>query len=105
MASSFGTVDPAALIAIAGMAVATYATRISGYWLFRRLSLGGRTKAALEAVPGAVLTAVIAPSVLATGPAEWIAAIVTLATARKVPVIIAIACGVLTVAILRRWMA
>ncbi len=92
--------DAPTLAAIAGMAAVTYFTRILGFWLVSRISVRGRGKAALEAVPGAVLTAVIAPMVMA-GPAEAIAAIVTLAVARYAPFILAVAAGVIAVALLR----
>ena len=71
-------IDPATLATWLGMMAATYASRAGGYWLIRRFPVGGRLKAGLEAVPLAALTALIAPTVLATGPAETLAAIVTL---------------------------
>ena len=98
-AADFG-VDAATLAAILGMAGATYLTRIFGFWLVSRIAIRGRTQAALEVIPGAVLTAVIAPMVIA-GPAEAIAAIVTLVAARYVPVMVAVICGVVVVAVLR----
>ena len=54
-----------------------------------------------EAVPMAVLTAIIAPTVLATGPAETIAALVTLLLAWRQPVLVAVIGGVATVVLLR----
>ena len=54
-------VDPAALAAIAAMAVVTYLTRIAGVFVADRLMLTGRAKAAFDAIPPAVLVAVIAP--------------------------------------------
>ena len=51
----------------------------------RRIELTGRARVALEAVPAAVLTAVIAPMALATGPAETVA--VTSLAAIKLPLL------------------
>jgi len=99
MAEAFD-LDALTLAAIAGMAAVTYFTRFVGFWMVSRISLGRRGQAALEAVPGAVLTAVIAPMVIA-GPAEAIAAVVTLAVARYAPFILAVTAGVLAVALLR----
>jgi uncharacterized membrane protein len=82
------------------MAAATYLTRVFGFWLVSLVSIRGRARAALEAVPGAVLTAAIAPMVIA-GPAEAVAAVATLAIARYAPVIVAVVGGVATVAALR----
>src|SRR4051812_11482435 len=49
--------DAATLAAILAMAAVTYATRLAGFALVRRLDLRGRARLALEAVPGAVLMA------------------------------------------------
>ncbi len=54
----------------------------------------GRLKAAFEAVPAAVLTALIAPTVLATGPAESLAAAITIVAALRLPLIAVIVIGV-----------
>lgn len=87
---------------IAGMAVATYLTRIGGLFLMRGVRVQGRLKAALDALPPAVLMAVIAPTVLATGPAESVAAAITVAaTFLRLPMIIVVAIGVAAVVALR----
>lgn len=74
-------IDPTALAAIVAMGVATYLTRIGGYWLARNVTLSGRVQAGLEAVPGAILIALIAPAAFATGMAESAAAAVALMVA------------------------
>jgi uncharacterized membrane protein len=66
--------DTTTLIAILAMAVVTYLTRIAGLFVADRLVLTGRAKAAFDAIPPAVLVAVIAPTALTTGWAEAIAA-------------------------------
>jgi uncharacterized membrane protein len=88
-------------LAIAGMAAATYLTRVSGLSLMRFMKVEGRTKAALDAVPPAILMAVIAPVAFATGPAETAAAVVTALAALRLPLIIAVIIGVLSVVALR----
>jgi uncharacterized membrane protein len=93
--------DPLVLAAIAGMAIATYFTRFIGYWLVRRTTVSGRLAGALEAMPGAVLTAIIAPMALATGPAETAAAALTVLLALRLPLIVAVAGGCLAVVALR----
>lgn len=95
------SLDPLVLAAIAAMAAATYATRFFGFWLVRHRNLGGRLAGALEAVPGAVLTALIAPMALATGPAETAAAVLTVLLALRLPLIVAVAGGCLAVVALR----
>jgi uncharacterized membrane protein len=94
-------IDPATLATWIGMMAVTYASRAGGYWLIRRFAVGGRLKAGLEAVPLAVLTALIAPTVLVTGPAETLAALVTLLLAWGLPVLAAILGGVVAVVLLR----
>ena len=95
------SVEPTTLAAIVGMAVATVLTRFTGFWLVQRISVEGRLARALEAVPGAILVSLIAPIVLAKGPAESVAALVTLLIASRAPTLAAVAGGVATVAILR----
>jgi branched chain amino acid efflux pump len=74
-------IDPTALAAILAMALATYLTRIAGYWLVRHFTLSRRVRAGLEAVPGAILIALIAPAAFSTGIAESAAAAVALVVA------------------------
>jgi uncharacterized membrane protein len=88
------------VLAILAMAVATYATRIGGMLLGGYLPNTGRVRQALDALPGAVLTAVIAPAVIA-GSAEMIAAALTLLAALRLPMIVAVLVGMGSVAILR----
>ena len=89
-------------LAILGMGLATYATRAAGYVLLSGTHISGRFKTALEAVPPAILTAVIAPAVFLQGPAEMICGAITLlAAVLKLPLLVTIAIGVGTVAVLR----
>jgi len=87
------TVDPATFIAIVAMGFATFATRLSGFLIGPYLPVEGRLRQALDAVPAAVLTAVVAPTIV-NGPAELIASIATIIAARRLPALGAIAVGV-----------
>lgn len=94
--------DPYLLIAIVLMGCATYATRLSGYLLLRNARIEGRLKAALDAVPPAILTAVIAPAVLMQGWPERIAGAITLSVALlRAPFLVTIGAGVVSVVVLR----
>ena len=95
------SVDPYVFLAIIGMAFVTILTRVSGFVLACSFSIEGRTKAALEAVPGSVLIAIIVPTVFATGPAETIASLITLILASRLPFILAVFGGVGAVVVLR----
>ena len=88
--------DPSTLIAILAMAMATYLTRVSGFVIGPYLPRTGRLKNALDALPAAVLTAVVAPALM-SGPAEICAALATILAARRLPTLAAIAIGVGTV--------
>lgn len=100
-AAAFWAIDAANLIAIAGMAAVTLATRLAGYLAIARMRPTGRLKAALESVPPAVLTSLIAPMALATGPAESAAAALTVLAAWRLPTLAAVAIGVAAVVALR----
>ena len=95
------TVDPLTLAAVLAMAVVTYATRVAGLFVADRLVLTGRAKAAFDAIPPAVLVAVIAPTALTTGWAETLAAAITVLAATRLPLLGTIGVGVAAVVLLR----
>ena len=95
------TDQSATLVAILGMAAITFACRISGLLLGPRFRPTGRLRAAFDAIPPAVLTAVIAPTVLVTGPAETIAAAVAIVAALRSSMLVTILAGVAAVVALR----
>ena len=95
------TIDATTFAAIIAMAVVTYATRVAGLYVADRLVLTGRAKAAFDAIPPAVLVAVIAPSALTTGWAEAIAAAITAVAAFRLPLLATVAIGVASVVLLR----
>lgn len=88
-------------LTIVAMAIVTYATRIAGLALKDHLKVGPRARAALDAIPPAVLIAVISPSLLATGWRETVASAVTIVAATRLPLIATVATGVLTIVALR----
>lgn len=95
------SLDPTTLLAILGMALVTYACRLTGLLIGGRLALTGRAKAALDAIPPAVLTAVIAPTLLATGWPETVAGLLTIAAAMRFSLLGVIATGVASIVALR----
>jgi uncharacterized membrane protein len=100
------TVSAAKLGAILAMALATFATRYAGLLLLKGVTIKGRLKAALDAVPPAILTAVIAPTMLTTGYPEAIASIITLAAAMlRLPLLMVVVIGVASVVVLRMILA
>ena len=96
------SVDPLFFLAVVLMGLATYGTRVSGYLLLRGVKIEGRAKAAMDAVPPAILTAVIAPTVFLSGWAEMIAGAITMVAALlRLPLLVVIATGVASVVGLR----
>jgi len=63
--------DPLVVGVVCAMAVATYATKAGGLWLLDGVELSPRTRAGLEAVPGAIVVSILGPELVAAGPAEW----------------------------------
>ena len=60
-------------IILAGTVV-TYLTRIGGHMVLSRFQrIHPRVEAALDAVPAAVLTTLVAPAAATAGPIEWAA--------------------------------
>jgi branched chain amino acid efflux pump len=90
------------LITILGMALVTYITRAGGFWLMGLVTPSPRIEAWLKQIPGAVLVAIIAPTVLASSLAETLAALATVLVAiRTKNVLIAMVVGVAAVWLLR----
>jgi branched-subunit amino acid transport protein len=95
-----------ALLTILGMAIVTYLSRASGLWLMSRIPLSERVQAWLSYLPGTVLVAIVAPTVLSTGIAEAVAALATiLVAARTRNLLLSIIAGVLVVLVLRTLLA
>lgn len=88
------------LLTLFAMSVATYGTRLGGMLIGSYLPKTGRFKQAFDALPAAVLTALITPSVLA-GPNEMIAGAVTALAAIRLPLMAALGIGMTCVAGLR----
>ncbi len=101
MTAAWASLNGMTLLAILAMASISYGLRISGVFLAGRLNLKGRMRAAFDAIPPAVLTAVVAPTLFATGPAETVAGALTILAATRLPLIGTIAVGVVSVVLAR----
>lgn len=87
---------------IFALALGTYATRVGGYLLLSRFErLDPRVEAALDAVPAAVLTALVTPVAFASGVAESVATAVVIAAALWLPILPTLAIAACAVASLR----
>jgi uncharacterized membrane protein len=96
------SVDMMTLALILALAVGTYGTRAAGHMVLSRFEpLNHRVEAALDAVPAAVITALVAPMVLATGIAETIGAAVTVLVALRLSIMPTLLIAAVAVALLR----
>ena len=95
--------DTTTLLVILAAAIATYVTRIGGYILITRMkTIPPRMEAALNAVPAAVLTTLVAPAFFTGGWDVKIAMLAALAVALRYPGLIMLAAGWAAVMICRR---
>lgn len=95
-------IETPTLFAIVAMALATYATRVAGLFIAGWIPDTGRARSALDALPPAVLTAVIAPTAIATGWPETLATAAAVASAAaRLPMIVTVLIGVAAAAGLR----
>ena len=75
------------VLVILGMLMATYSTRLIGFFALRNRTLGKRAAKVMDAAPGCVLIAVIAPYFAADKPHELIAVAVTVLAASRLPML------------------
>ena len=91
---------------ILAAAVATYLTRVGGHLVLSRFeTVHPRVEAGLNAVPAAVLTTLVAPSMLTAGPAEWAALVVGGVVALRGGLLTMFLAGAAVLIVLRQFMA
>lgn len=95
------SLSPDALLAIAAMAAATLATRLAGLFVPANFARRGRLGAAFAAMPVAVLTALIAPAILASAWADAAAGAITILAAWRLPLPLVVIVGAAAAAGLR----
>ncbi len=94
------SLDTTTLLAILGMALGTYACRLTGLMVGARLALTGRAKAALDAIPR-LCSPPSSPDALRHGWPETIAGALTIVAAMRLPLLGVILTGVVSVVVLR----
>lgn len=95
------SLSPDAFLAIAAMAFATLATRLAGVFVPASFARRGRLGAAFAAMPVAVLTALIAPAILASAWTDAVAGGLTILAAWRLPLPVVVAIGAAAAAGLR----
>lgn len=98
-------IDGWTLATIVLMAIVTYMTRIGGYLLLGSRELSPRTMTVLDAAPGCVLIAVIAPTFVSGRAADLVALAITCAAAIRLPLLPTVLIGVGSAGILRHFTA
>lgn len=96
-------IDFYTILTILAMAVVTYLTRITGYLLLRNRVLNPRLAKVLEATPGCVLIAVIAPAFATTNIANLLALGITLILAIRFSLLITVIISIAATALLRHY--
>lgn len=89
------------LLTIVLMAVVTYLTRVGGYLLLRNRTLGPRAKAMMDAAPGCVLIAVIAPHFASSQVADLAALAITVVAASRLSMLPTVLIAVVSAGLLR----
>ncbi len=73
------TFDPWNLTAFVLMAIATYACRAGGYWLFRQISPSPTLRAIMAYIPGALFVSFVVPAIIKGGLQPLVGAVATAA--------------------------
>lgn len=101
--SEWFSVQVDSLWAIAIMAIITYGFRGGGYWLMGRVTLSPRLEAGLAYLPGAVITALVVPSMLEAGvPGVFGVAVVAISMRIRPNLLLAMTAGIFTVWLVRQ---
>jgi uncharacterized membrane protein len=79
----FSSADLSIALAVAGAALATYSLRLGGLLLAERLPKNGGFKRFMEALPGTILLALVAPGIFSSGVLGAAAALATALCAWK----------------------
>lgn len=96
-------IDYYVFLTILAMALVTYLTRITGYLLLYNRVLNPRLNKVLEAIPGCVLIAVIAPSFATTNIANLLALAITLLLASRFSLLPTVIISIAATALLRHY--
>ncbi|WP_322616662.1 AzlD family protein [Pseudomonas sp. BIC9C] len=94
-------IDSLTLLIVMAMAFVTYLTRVLGFILLRNRTLSPIAQEVMQAAPGCVLIAVIAPKFAHGNPADLIALALTLIAATRLPIFPVVLIAVLATGTLR----
>lgn len=93
------------VMTLGGAIGVTYGLRLGGLLLSERLPRAPAFRAFMEALPGTILLALVAPGILAAGPWGCIAALATVLTALQTrQTLLAMLAGMLVIILQRQWL-
>lgn len=93
------------LLTIGLMALATIIARLGGLWLMKRVKMSSFTERWFRNLPGALLIAIVAPTVLNGSVAETVAALVVILMMIKTKnLLLAMCAGVATVFLVKNFL-
>lgn len=93
------------VLTIGLMAAATIATRLGGLWLMGRVKMSPFVERWFKNLPGALITAIVAPTVLSGGAAEMSAAIAVILTMMKTKnLLLAMSVGVSVIFLIKNFL-
>ncbi|QMT31835.1 MULTISPECIES: AzlD family protein [Alysiella] len=90
------------LLTIITLAICTYLTRIVGYLAFANRQLSPKALRVMQAVPGCVLIAVIAPVIVSGNVANMVAVAVTCVAMLRLSLLPTVLIAIVTTGILRQ---
>lgn len=89
------------ILTIVAMAIVTYLTRVLGYLALRNRTVSPALQSVMEAAPGCVLIAVIAPKFASGHPADLAALAITVFAATRYSILPVVLIAILATGILR----
>ncbi|MCD8554853.1 AzlD domain-containing protein [Seleniivibrio sp.] len=73
--------DKTSFLTILGMGIATYITRVLGFYIAGKVKLTPRFRYALQSIPIAILVSIVAPTIIKGSIPEILSAMVVIGTA------------------------
>lgn len=90
------------LLALGAMAIGTMLMRSAGFWLMAHVPLTARVRRMLEALPGAIVAAIVLPIIAKSGPVAVLAIIAAaVAMILRRNAFLAVAAGMMAAALAR----
>ncbi|HJR30296.1 MAG TPA: AzlD family protein [Pseudomonas sp.] len=97
-------IDNLTVLTVVAMALVTYLTRMLGFVLLRNRTLSAPMQQVMQAAPGCVLIALIAPKFVTGHPADLAALGLTLYAATRLPLLPVVLIAIVAAGTFRYWL-